>query len=219
MQKNKLRTHLSGIYNKDAKRRGKANRRPLWKRHLRSMFVSFLREREKTTILELGAGAGWDAAWFQKHGFEVLATDISSGMVDACRKQGLEAHLLDVYKFSSLSSLWGGVYALNVLLHIPRRDLPGIIKQIYNRLESGGVFFWGCYTRGKNEEVWLEDKTQNLPLRFFSFLNDDTLKQLAEESGFRVIDFQKLGGSIVGRTPAEKKTFSFQGLFLEKSSL
>ncbi len=219
MENKKFQMDLAAIYNKDAARRKKASERPLWKKRLRSMFAHLLRKRGKTTILELGAGVGWDTSWFQKQGFEVLATDISPAMLEKCREQGLKTRLLDIYKLSSLSSLWGGVYTLNVLLHIPRRDLPGIVRQIYNHLESGGVFFWGCYTRGKDEEVWLEDKIQNLPPRFFSFLSDDTLKQLAEEGGFRVIDFQKLGGDVIGRTPAEKKTFAFQGLFLEKNSL
>ena len=44
---------------------------------------------EQGPVLDLGAGAGRAALWFQERGFEVTAVEASPGAADVCRRRGV----------------------------------------------------------------------------------------------------------------------------------
>lgn len=196
-------------YDKDAKRRDSAEgKRDQWKLDIRQQFIDLLNNENKKTILELGSGAGLDAKFFQENGFDVLATDLSSEMVKMAKERGIKAKVVDFYNLSKLGKTFDAIFSLNVLLHVPRKDLEHVLENIYHALNKDGIFFYGVYG-GKEEEVVFTDKSKmNLP-RFFSFLTDKTLLQVVRER-FIALDFQKI--DIEGGKPG----LHFQALFLRK---
>ncbi|HLE49427.1 MAG TPA: class I SAM-dependent methyltransferase [Patescibacteria group bacterium] len=169
---NELKKQLKTAYDADAKRRDSLEgKRDQWKLDIRQKFVELLKKENKTTILELGSGAGLDAKYFQESGFKVLATDLSDKMVEMCKKRGLDARVFDLYDLPSLGTTFDGIFSLNVLLHVPKKDLDDVLQNIHRVLNNDGVFYYGVYG-GMNEEKTLTDKKKmNLP-RFFSFLSD-----------------------------------------------
>jgi ubiquinone/menaquinone biosynthesis C-methylase UbiE len=102
------------------------------------------------SILELNAGTGIDAAFFAQHGFRVLATDISPGMLERleARRQalGLQATLkAQQLSFTELAKAEGGPFdmvfsnlgGLNCV-----QDLKPIVEQLPRVLKPGGVVTW-----------------------------------------------------------------------------
>ncbi len=204
-----FKKQLKIAYDKDAQRRDSAEgKRDQWKLDVRQQFIDLLNRESKKTILELGSGAGLDAKFFQENGFDVLATDLSNEMVKMAKVRGLKAKVVDLYNLSKLGKTFDAIFSLNVLLHVPRKDLGHVLENICNALNKDGVFFYGVYG-GKDEEVVFTDKSKmNLP-RFFSFLTDKTLLQAVSER-FISLDYQKI--DIKGSQPG----LHFQALFLRK---
>jgi cyclopropane fatty-acyl-phospholipid synthase-like methyltransferase len=170
-----FKDELRAAYDSDAKRRtNNAKRRSQWKLNARQQFADLAKSEDKKTILEIGAGAGLDAKFFQKQGFEVLATDLSPNMVDARRIIGLSAQAIDIYDLEKLGRKFDAIYSLNVLLHIPSEDLEQVLTTINNCLRENGLFFYGVYGGTNKEETFTDPTRMNMP-RYFSFLDDETL--------------------------------------------
>lgn len=92
------------------------------------------------TILELGCGAGADSAWLIERGFTVTPTDGSAAMA-----REAEARLgrpVRVMRFSDLNEVtaYDGVWANACLLHVPRAELPDVLRRIRRALKDGGHF-------------------------------------------------------------------------------
>lgn len=160
-----IKTQLQKAYDKDAERRD-SKEIDKWKADLREKFLKVLKSEEKITLLELGSGTGRDALYFKENGFDVLASDFSEGMIIKCKEKGLNAVTLDLYDLSDLDNKFDAVFSLNVLLHVPRKDLPKVLLEIAKVLNPGGVFYFGVYGGFDSEEVFTDASKMNMP-RFF----------------------------------------------------
>ena len=96
---------------------------PAWETAERDVFLEVLRRERKTTVLELGAATGSDAACFKADGFEVVCVDLSPQMVERCRARGLVAHVMDVTDLRLPPESFDAVYARNCLVHVPKVKL------------------------------------------------------------------------------------------------
>ena len=65
------------------------------------------------------------------------------------------------------------IYALNCLLHVPKKDLPAVLKTLKKLLKPSGLFFMTFYGGPVTEGIWEDDYHQ--PKRFFSTYTDDQL--------------------------------------------
>lgn len=170
---------LRAAYDADAKRRtGNAKRRKEWKLNARQKFADLARLEGRKTILEIGAGAGLDAKFFLQQGFEVLATDLSPNMVTECEKIGLDARVADIYNLGGIGLKFDAIYSLNVLLHVPFEDLGQVLEAISDCLQENGLLFYGVYGGTTKEETYTDPTRMNMP-RYFSFLDDETLLNVA----------------------------------------
>ena len=66
-----------------------------WKVEERGRFLSLLQAEGKRRLLEIGAGAGHHARFFQDSGLEVVCTDLSPELVRLCQEKGLTAYVMD----------------------------------------------------------------------------------------------------------------------------
>lgn len=92
-------------------------------------------------ILELGCGAGTDAAAILAAGFGLDPTDGSAALVRiASERLGRPARLL---QFDALeaNAAYDAVWANASLLHVPRPELPDILARIRRALRPGGLMF------------------------------------------------------------------------------
>lgn len=170
--------------------RGAADRdrrdKPGWKLAERAAFLDRLRAEGRTSLLEIGAGTGQDSAYFAGHGLDVVATDLSPGMVALCREKGVTARVMDVLSLDFPPGSFDAAYSLNCLLHVPHADLPAALTSIRRVLRPGALFFLGTY-QGDGTEGILADDWHDPP-RFFATRTDE---QLLGPAGalFDIVDF------------------------------
>lgn len=187
MDKN-VKENLKTYYNQDAGRRNKKMPRALWKIKVRKRFYTIIKQENKKTLLELGAGAGFDSLFFMKKGLNVTAVDISDENIRNCREKGIEAYEMDFYDLSALHKKFDCIYALNSLLHVPKDDLHQVLQEIDTVLEKNGLFYLGLYG-GSNQETDLVTGSVSALPRFFTFYSEDYLKTVLN-TYFRIVDFK-----------------------------
>jgi hypothetical protein len=81
-----------------------------------------------------------------------------------------------------------GARLLEILLHVPNRDLPSVLAAVRLVLRPGGLFFVGVYGGEEGSEGALDDDG-HAPPRFFSWRTDEQLLGFAAEAGFDLVDF------------------------------
>lgn len=176
---------LRRAYDRSAAERDRGEKSS-WKLDERAGFAARLREGGFQRLLELGAGAGQDSAYFRDLGFTVVATDTSPAMVERCRARGIDAHVLDMTELDFPTASFDAAYAMNSLLHVPDADLPAVLERIRTLLVPGGLCYLGVYGGDGREGVWEQDPLR--PRRFFSLRTDARIRELAEAS-FEIVDF------------------------------
>jgi len=93
-------------------------------------------------ILELGCGHGRDAAWFEAHGADVVAADLSAGMLAETRLRVTGPVVqLDMRALPFWGSVFDGVWSNAAILHLPKSSVPDILGEVRRILKPGGVFF------------------------------------------------------------------------------
>ena len=93
-------------------------------------------------ILELGCGHGRDAAWLEAHGVDVVAADLSAGMLAETRLRVTGPVVqLDMRALAFRSAVFDGVWSNAAMLHLPKAVVPGALAGVRRILRPGGVFF------------------------------------------------------------------------------
>jgi SAM-dependent methyltransferase len=160
-----------------------------WKRKERDDFLSLLEKEKVRTLLEIGSGPGRDGLFFQENGLKVTCIDISPGNIELCRRKGLTAYVMDAGNMFFADSSFDAVFALNSLLHLAKTELPGVLRSITAVLKPAGLFYMGVY--GGNEFEGIREHDRTTPPRFFSFYEDEHLKQVV--SGvFEIVSFKTI---------------------------
>lgn len=91
-------------------------------------------------VLDAGCGSGRDALAFHELGFAVTAFDGSAAMVARARAfTGLAVLHLNFADVAWRES-FDGIWASASLLHVPRKDLPAIMRRLREALVPGGVW-------------------------------------------------------------------------------
>ena len=81
-------------------------------------------------------------------------------------------------------------FAMNCLLHVPRPTLPAALGAVRTALRPGGLFYLGQWGGIDRAGIFAEDVYE--PKRFFSYLTDDALLDVARRARFDVVDFHAL---------------------------
>ena len=188
MTTNPIRANLILSYNRQAEQRNQSDIED-WKAIERAEFLELLKNEQKQSLLEIGAGHGRDSQFFQENGLQVTCIDLSPEMVRLCRQKGLDARLMDMIDLDFPDHSFDAAYSLNSLLHLPKNELPTVLQNIRRVLNSNGLFFLGIYGGYDFEGFWEKDSYE--PKRFFSFHSDEKLKQVVTET-FTLLSFKQI---------------------------
>ena len=90
MNKDFYKENLKKYYDKEAEIRNGRSIKPDWKVNIREKFWNIVKNENKRTLLELGAGAGYDSLFFINNGLKVIAIDLSTEMVKKCIEKNIE---------------------------------------------------------------------------------------------------------------------------------
>lgn len=183
-----FKENIKKYYNQEADLRDSKSIRTDWKINVREEFLNLAKQENKKTLLELGAGAGYDSRFFMDNGLSVIAVDISSEMIKKCRVKSIEAYELDFYNLSSLKKKFDCIYAINTLLHVPKADLLHVLNEINSILDENGLFYMGVYGGEDTENEFVKSDVSDVP-RFFSFHSANYLKSTLENI-FCILNFE-----------------------------
>ena len=199
-----LKNNLIESYNKYAQERD-TYKIDAWKVEERANFLALLQSKNKTSILEIGAGTGRDGKFFQDAGMNVTCIDLSPEMIKLCLQKGLSAQVMDMTELDFPPNSFDAVYSLNSLLHIPKVEFRIVLENVKKILKLPGLFYLGVY--GSDEEfegVWEQDAYD--PKRFFSFHTDHGIQKITSDV-FELLYFKHI--------PVEGSRTHFQSLILE----
>lgn len=160
-----------------------------WKKELRWRFLNVLNGEGKSTLIDIGAGTGIHAKFFQDQGINVTCVDLSPALIEKCIKKGLKSHTINVLDIVSINQKFDCAFVLNSLLHVPKTLLPDALSNISNILEPRGLMFWGQYGGEYREGIYQDDNYE--PKRFFSLLDDKRMHEFASKN-FSVEDFNQV---------------------------
>jgi SAM-dependent methyltransferase len=127
------------------------------------------------TILELGTGSGLDAKAMLDAGYVVDATDGSAELAAlASVTLGQRVRTMAFTELSAVTA-YDGIYASASLLHVPREELPDVVRRIWTALKPGGVV-WASFKTGQAEG-------HDALGRYYNYLSVGELLQLWSASG------------------------------------
>ena len=182
---NQIKSSLKQSYNRFASVR-EAAQPEAWKLEERHAVLESWKREGVQQVLEIGAGPGMDSLYFQQQGLSVQAIDYSEEMVALCQQKGIFARVMDFYKLNFADDTFEGIYALNCLLHVPKKALLQVLNEIHRVLKPNGLFFLGLYGGVSTDEVWEKDTYE--PKRYFAMYPDEEIQQIVGLH-FQIEDF------------------------------
>jgi SAM-dependent methyltransferase len=106
------------------------------------------------SILDFGCGPGRDLAYFRSLGHEAVGLDGSAEFVRMARESsGCEVLHQDFLALSLPAGRFDGVFANASLFHVPRAELPRVLRELHAALKPRGVLF-SSNPRGDDTEGW-----------------------------------------------------------------
>ena len=106
------------------------------------------------TILDLGCGPGRDLKAFTALGHVAIGLEGASRFAEMARAySGSEVWLQDLLRLELPPQHFDGVFANATLFHVPRQELPRVLRELHATLKPRGVLF-ASNPRGDNEEGW-----------------------------------------------------------------
>ncbi len=117
-------------------------------------------------IIDIGCGSGRDAKHFMEAGYAVTAID---GSRELCKQAeellGIPVQCM-LFQEIDYDAEFDAAWACSSLLHVPKAELPDVMRRIGKALKPGGVFY-ASFKYGDSERVSSG--------RFFSDYTEDDL--------------------------------------------
>ena len=144
------------------------------------MFLKYVQPGGK--ILDFGCGSGRDSLRFHELGYKVYPID---GSIEMCKLAHQYTNLpVKCMDFSELSDIdyYDGIWACSTLLHVPRKDLLGILIKLRDALKQEGCLY-ASFSSGFDREVYKEDG------RYFNDLSEERFTTISNDAGLRIVEF------------------------------
>ena len=132
-------------------------------------------------ILDFGCGPGRDLQTFTRLGHVATGLDGSQRFAEMARADsGCEVWQQDFLKLDLPAERFDGIFANAVLFHVPRQELPRVLRQLHATLKPGGVLF-SSNPRGDNQEGWNGQ-------RYGAYHDLENWQRLLAEAGFAELE-------------------------------
>jgi SAM-dependent methyltransferase len=106
------------------------------------------------TILDLGCGPGRDLKTFAEMGHVAIGVEGAARLAEMARAHsGCEVREQDFLALDLPAARFDGIFANASLFHVPRSELPRVLRELHAALKPRGVLF-SSNPRGNNEEGW-----------------------------------------------------------------
>ena len=155
-------------------------------------------EESRPRWIDLGCGQGEFCTVLREWGWEAEGVDASPGAVEACRARGIDVTLADVlaYLETRPDDPVGGVSAIQLIEHLPRRSWVHLFEEVHRALVPGGALLLETIN-GQNPDAiadyFVADVTHTWPG------HPETLRLMAEHAGFPRVEVRFLHEDHRGR--------------------
>lgn len=157
-------------------------------------------------ILDVGCGRGEFLELLRSAGQAAVGIDTSPTMLTAAREKGLDARLVDAVEFlrGLEDSSWGGIFAAQVIEHMPPDYLREFVQQAQRVLQPGAALVLetinplSLYALSR---IFFLDVTHCWPL------HPEYMRYLLETSGFSSVEIEycdALDGERLREMPADQ---------------
>jgi len=156
----------------------------LYRLQIITKFLNYL--PSSPSILDIGCGSG-DATQYIKLALpnsSVVGVDISLEMLKEARKKDVSIVQMDMDSLAFPPNSFDAIWAMNSLLHLPKKSIPSVLQQISDVLKQDGLLFISI-KKGHGERFVISPEQEN---RFYSFWQKDEFYQQAEKY-FKLVDF------------------------------
>ncbi|RMR46802.1 putative SAM-dependent methyltransferase [Pseudomonas syringae pv. syringae] len=128
-------------------------------------------------ILDFGCGPGRDLKAFTVMGHVAVGLDGSERFAEMARAEtGCEVLQQNFLELDLPQGRFDGLFANAVLFHIPKQELPRVLRQLHATLKPGSVLF-SSNPRGENQEGWNGE-------RYGAYHDLESWRKLLTEAGF-----------------------------------
>lgn len=128
-------------------------------------------------ILDLGCGPGRDLRTFRELGHEPVGLDGAARFVEMARAHSACPVLhQDFLALDLPANDFDGVFANASLFHVPSREMPRVLGELWRALRPGGALF-SSNPHGRNQEGWNGS-------RYGTYLDLETWRAIATGAGF-----------------------------------
>ena len=141
-------------------------------------------------VLDIGCGAGRDAAMLIENGFDYTGIDASKGMLKVASRRVPRGKLMkmDFYKLKFPDAIFDGFWASASFLHVPKADVEKVILEAKRVIRPGGIGFISMKQKTTLDEGIIKDGRYGTPAaRYFSFYEKNEFKKKLLDSGLKVI--------------------------------
>jgi SAM-dependent methyltransferase len=144
-------------------------------------------EGDRPRWVDLGCGQGEFCSLLREWGWDAEGVDGSPGAVDACRARGIDVTFADVlaYLETRPDDPVGGISAIQLIEHLPRRAWVHFFQEVHRALGPGGAFLLETIN-GQNADAvadyFVADVTHTWPG------HPETLRLMAEHAEFEKIE-------------------------------
>jgi SAM-dependent methyltransferase len=97
--------------------------------------------RGQGPVCDMGCGPGQIARYLYECGVDVLGVDLSPGMVEQAQRLSphIEFRQGDMFELDVPDGAWAGIAAFYSIIHIPREDVVGALRELARVLQPGGL--------------------------------------------------------------------------------
>lgn len=133
-------------------------------------------------ILEIGSGAGKDAAALTALGYDYTGTDASNGLLKIAQEKNPNAVFkhVGVYDLNFLESSFDGFWTAATLLHIPKDRIDQALQKIKSQVKVGGIGFISV-------KAGAGERTDPDTGRWFSYYSQRGFREVLQKNSFEVI--------------------------------
>jgi len=147
-------------------------------------------DKSAVRLLDLGCGSARDSFHLSGEGFEVTGIDLSFKLLshsvssDGARRLRPPSFLCaDFLKLPFKAGSFDAVFAQASLLHIPKKNIAAVIKEVNRVMRHGGLLYFSV-KEGSGESF--DEKG-----RFFAYYDREEIAGEFSGNGFEIVDFQR----------------------------
>ncbi len=139
-------------------------------------------------IIDVGCGPGVDSEYMLTKGFEVVGIDLSLKMLKLARKKNPNAIFQqeDIREINFEQGTFDGILASYSLIHIPKKDIPNVLKTFFKILRPNGIICIGIQ-EGESREVSIAEPLKSDEKIFVNVISANELHNLLERNRFTVL--------------------------------